>query len=132
MHQRGIFTKKFCFFYFSPFLRILPGDLRRVFPQTVTYCVTPMDRQSWRTLDPQLQRDPTQVTGIADMSERLSECKVGLRQMKIVNRALDNFSTRGVSHFQCARARYYGLAFIDFGDWRKKCLTNLKYPVLLR
>jgi hypothetical protein len=31
-------------------------------------------------------------------------------------RALDNFSTRGVCHFQCARARCIWLPFIDFGD----------------
>jgi hypothetical protein len=33
MYQRGIFTKKkFLFFTFPLFLRILPGDFCRVFP----------------------------------------------------------------------------------------------------
>jgi hypothetical protein len=42
-------------------------------------------------------------------------------------RALDNCSTRGVSHFQCARARCIWLPFIDFGDRSKNSLTNFKY-----
>jgi hypothetical protein len=41
-------------------------------------------------------------------------------------RALDNFSTRGVCHFQCATARCIWLPFIDFvfGDRRKKFVNK--------
>jgi hypothetical protein len=42
-------------------------------------------------------------------------------------RALDNFSTRGVCHIQCARAMCIWLSFTDFGDRRKHFLTNFKY-----
>jgi hypothetical protein len=42
------------------------------------------------------------------------------------DRALDNFSTRGVWHFHCARARCIWLPFVDFGDRRKHFLTNFK------
>jgi hypothetical protein len=45
-----------------------------------------------------------------------------LRIMTLL-RALDNFSTRGVCHFQCARARCIRLPFTDFGDRRKYILT---------
>jgi hypothetical protein len=43
-------------------------------------------------------------------------------------RALDNFFTRGVCHFQCAMARCIciGLPFVDFRD-RHKHLKNFRY-----
>jgi hypothetical protein len=49
------------------------------------------------------------------------------RDRPIAGRTLDHFSTRGVCHFQCARARCIWYPFIAFGDRRKHFLTNFKY-----